>query len=250
MSNCCFPANTAAFILATANTPSVKLSGNGSVGTPLKADMKISATAGNGITVLPDGVYCSSSGGGVTSLVNLGSTGSTVLASFSSGVGSFRRLNEGTGIVLTQNTNDIIIATTAEANTASNLGATGASVFSSKVGVDLRFRKLVQGFNMLVTEGTNDITIASDGSQTVVLNTNGSVSVSAGYIITHIIIQPANNLTNFMIGTTPGGGEIESGVDIPTGASAVYTPSQFFPTSGNLYFTNVNTGTSITIKKL
>jgi hypothetical protein len=79
----------------------------------------------------------------------------------------FRTVKAGTGISITNNTNDITLSTTTgvgEANTASNVGNANA-IFKQKSGVDLEFRSLyasdTSGLD-ITYEGENEIGFALD----------------------------------------------------------------------------------------
>jgi len=69
-----------------------------------------------------------------------------------------RTLKEGTNITITQNANDLEIASldTGEANTASNVG-TGEGTFKQKVGVNLEFKSLLANLEILIANNVNDL---------------------------------------------------------------------------------------------
>lgn len=73
----------------------------------------------------------------------------------------FKSLTSGTNITLTDNANDVSIATTAEINTASNVGTVANGLFKQKTGVNLEFKSLIAGSNITITPGTDDVTITS-----------------------------------------------------------------------------------------
>jgi hypothetical protein len=83
----------------------------------------------------------------------------------------------------------------------------------------------------------------------ITLNSNGSIAIDAGELVSYIIVIPANNLTTFKIGTTVGGGEIEPGVNLTAGTVYTWNPGRYFQAAGTLYFTNVLTGTQIIVRK-
>ena len=97
----------------------------------------------------------------------------------------FRTIKAGTGVTVTQNPDDITLATAGEANTASNVGV-DAQVFKAKTGVDLAFRTLKAGSNMTVTQNANDITLSSSG---------GGGSVAPTVTVTVAASTAAVNLT-------------------------------------------------------
>lgn len=120
--------------------------------------------------------------GEVNTMSNLGTTGARVFSAKTGVNFALRRIvaAAGSGITVTENTNDISIGTNpsvlasllapllgplltlGEANTASNLG-TGQGVFAQKVGVDLQFKSLVAGTNVTLVSDANTITINSTG---------------------------------------------------------------------------------------
>lgn len=127
---------------------------------------------GTGITLIPslDGITINSAvgGGDITNGANVGSGVSVFKDKLTTNL-RFRKLVPGTGILITENANDIAIESNiipGEVNTASNLAVAGtvANVFKQKVGVDFQFRKLVQGTNITLTEGVSGITITSTGT--------------------------------------------------------------------------------------
>ncbi|KKN92417.1 hypothetical protein LCGC14_0209080 [marine sediment metagenome] len=70
------------------------------------------------------------------------------------------RTIKATGVLsVAENSLDLTLTSTAEANTASSLG--GASLVGTKVGVDLPFKGLTAGDNMELTIGANSITLKS-----------------------------------------------------------------------------------------
>ncbi len=75
----------------------------------------------------------------------------------------FKTLRAGTGVTITNGTNEVQIDATGvgggETNTASNLGTGAGQVFAGKTGVDLRFRSIKAGTNMLVTQNGTEITL-------------------------------------------------------------------------------------------
>jgi len=75
---------------------------------------------------------------------------------------SIRILKEGANITLTENVNDVTIASTnVTLADASSPGAGEASLVSDGTGPALTVRKIKQGTNMTVTQNANDVTVAS-----------------------------------------------------------------------------------------
>lgn len=71
----------------------------------------------------------------------------------------FRSIVAGTGVTVTQNANDITIASPGEANTGANLGS-GSGVYASKSGVALQFKSIGAGYGTTVSATGTDITVA------------------------------------------------------------------------------------------
>lgn len=78
-----------------------------------------------------------------------------------------RTIKQGAGINVTQNANDIEIASTVvsgEVNTNTNSGAGGGGIFDlvkAKVGVNTAIRRIKQGANITITQDTNELVIAA-----------------------------------------------------------------------------------------
>lgn len=123
----------------------------------LKAGANIALTQNtDDITIAASGV------GEVNTASNVGSEKEVFKAK--TGVDlAFRTLKAGSNVTLTQNANDITIASTdtGEVNTASNVGGE-KEVFKAKTSADLAFRTLKAGTNVTLTQNTNDIEIASE----------------------------------------------------------------------------------------
>ena len=66
------------------------------------------------------------------------------------------------GSTITINSENGVISSTGEANTASNLGS-GEGVFSSKSGANLQFKSLKAGSNVTISSDSSEITISSTG---------------------------------------------------------------------------------------
>lgn len=155
--------------------------------------------------------------GEVNTVSNLGTTGARVFSAKTGADFALRRIiaAAGSGITVTENTNDISIGTNAgvlasliapllalgETNTASNRGA-GEGVFAAKVGVDLQFKSLVAGPNVTLTSDANTITIASSGggggssTPPLMVGTLEGVSVSTtAYATKGVFVIPSTSLT-------------------------------------------------------
>lgn len=135
------------------------------------------------------------------SLANAGSSGAGLVKPPTSTSVPIKRLVAGTNIQLTENTDDVVIATfgAGEANTASNLGA-GEALFAQKNNVDLEFKslsnagstgatlvktatatevpvkRLTAGTNVTLTENADDIEITSTAGGDV----TGGVNLGSG----------------------------------------------------------------------
>lgn len=145
------------------NTASNLGAGSGVYASKSGVDLRFkSLVAGTNITLTPganDITIAATSG--VAGETNTGSNLGTGSDVFKSKVGvdlQFRRLNAGANVSVTQNANDITIAATGEANTASNVGVTGVGLWASKVGVDLRFKGLAVGLGLSQATSATDIT--------------------------------------------------------------------------------------------
>ena len=98
------------------------------------------------------------------SLLNTGNnvgTGAQVYKDASSNILNFRSIVGGTGVTVTQGTDEITISASGEVNTASNLG-TGTNIFNSKVGTDLQFRSIAVSGQLTISEANDTITIGAD----------------------------------------------------------------------------------------
>lgn len=129
----------------------------------------------------------------VTTAANVGS-GAGLFLNKTGTTLNFKSIIAGSNITITENSNDITIASTGSgSSTGANLGSTGARIYSSNSGSTLQFRRLIVGSGLSATENTNDITITlpdltlpnslttSDAS----INVLSSVTIpnsSAGYI--------------------------------------------------------------------
>ncbi|XP_065656726.1 mucin-19-like [Hydra vulgaris] len=213
---------------------------------------------------------------------NLGA-GSQLFASKSGSNLQFRSLTAGTGIALTQNANDIIIATsianlgtgaqifdivtanlrsiigsagitvTQDTNTITfdntltgvNLG-TGPSIFSAKSGSNLQFRSLTAGTNISLTQNANDISIAASGILTAVAN------LGTGAQIFDAVVGTTINLRS-ILGTANGLTVTQNASTITidntlTGANLGAGSLIFSAKSGaNLQFRSLTAGTGIAL---
>lgn len=152
------------------NTASNLGSGSGIFSAKVGVDLQFkSLVAGSNITLTPGAnditIAAAGGAGGETNTASNVGTGNGVFKQKTGVDLEFKSLIAGTNITITNNANDLTIASSAgggETNTASNLGS-GNGVFASKVGVDLRFKSLIAGTNVTLTPTSNDITIAASG---------------------------------------------------------------------------------------
>lgn len=120
---------------------------------------KLSGTATEFLT--GTGTWAVPAGGGgtgdITGASNVGTGAGTVFRDETTGVLNFKTIKAGTGVVITNNTNDVTIDATGagggEANTYSSSG-TGTAIILTKSGVDLPFKA--------IAAASNKITIAND----------------------------------------------------------------------------------------
>jgi len=79
----------------------------------------------------------------------------------------FKSISAGPGILVTSNSTEVFIESTAsgagEANTASDKPGTGEGITAPKVGSDLQFKRIKAGTNITVSSDSNEITINSTG---------------------------------------------------------------------------------------
>lgn len=99
------------------------------------------------------------SGGGEANLAaNVGTGAGLVFRDKTSVTLNLKTLKAGTGVTITNNTDDITLDATGagggETNTASNFGSSGTGLWKDKNGVDLRFYKIASANNRL-TVGLN-----------------------------------------------------------------------------------------------
>jgi len=229
-----------------------------------------SITAGSNITLTPSGTelqIAASGGGSVTNGNNVGGF-AEVFKVLTGTVLDFRTI-QATGLMsVTQNTNDLLITTTAEANTASNLGA-GTGVYATKVGSDLQFKSLVQGSNMTISSTGTEITLT--GPTPGEVNTASNLGAGQGLFVskvgsdlqfksitagTNITLTPSG--TELQISASGGGGgsskisyQLSSIPVVVTGSTVSYTKVAYFAwdhsqysgyTSGKLIIYTIKSG--------
>jgi len=129
--------------------------------------------AGVGMTITPigDTLELVSSGGGggeANTGINIGGGVGEVFKQKTGTTLEMRRLLAGSGILVTNNANEIEISATGggggEANTASNVTAgAGQGIFKQKTALDLEFYSLVGGAGITIGLAGDDITITASG---------------------------------------------------------------------------------------
>jgi len=209
-----------------------------------------SLVAGSGITLVsnPDDITIESNGGsGITNGNNNGA-GSGVFQNVAGNTMNFKSLVAGSGISLTNNTNDITITNSGGSGgiTNGNNNGSGSGVFQNVVGSTMNFKSLVAGSGISLTNNANDITITNNGG-------GGTGVFPTVYVTTSNYTAPSMNtkyVTNFQSGTmifnlpdvATNGDEIvisnissNNGIQINPGGA---------PSSRNLFLLNNGTSTS------
>ena len=109
---------------------------------------------------------------------NLG-TGNRIYNGREEGRLEFRTITEGDNIVITENTNDIIINAIGEANTMSN-PISGEPIYMSKSGSNLFIRSLKAGTNITLVSDQDSITFDAIGEANIATNLPGDVGLYQG----------------------------------------------------------------------
>jgi hypothetical protein len=126
-----------------------------------------SFSAGDNVTIVyddGDNIYISVPEIGTTAQgISLGSTGGMIYAGMSGDDLTFRRIIGGTGMSVTQNTNDLTISTAARNNNGINLTGGSGLLYYGMSGDNLAFRSLTGGSNVSVSTVGNNIVISSTG---------------------------------------------------------------------------------------
>lgn len=141
-------------------------------------DVTIAATGGGGGTITAIQDDSISSG-----------TGTLVVASpVTSGVAQIKKLVQGTGITLTNGTDDVTIngnlgtITTIQNDSVS--AGTGTLVVASPVtSGTAQIKRLVAGTNITLTNGTDDVTITAAGGGTITGVMDGTASTGTGTLV-------------------------------------------------------------------
>jgi len=97
--------------------------------------------------------------------------------------------------------------------------------------------------------GTADGNLETKSKESYTFNSSSSITLTTGYLYDRIIVLPANNLTNLIIGTTNGGNDIEPGTPVTGGDVYTLSYPQYINASTTLYFGNLATGTKILLYK-
>lgn len=84
-----------------------------------------------------------------------------------------------------------------------------------------------------------------------VLNADGSVALPVGYRVKGIVVLPTNTISNLLIGTAPGGSDLEPGSGSITGGTGSYdlAYSRYIVSATNIYFTGITNNTKVLVFK-
>jgi len=148
----------------------------GKVGTDFRF-RRIAASGSVAVSQDANTIYISGTGE-ANAAINVGTSGSGIFKG-KDAVSSelqFRSIIGTSGIVVTQNTNDITISTTAKNNQGVNLGTTGATVFAGMSGDNLSFRRIVAGSaGVSVVEVGDTVQISVTGTSSGEVNDGANI---------------------------------------------------------------------------
>lgn len=126
-------------------------------------------------------------GCGTTTIVNVGTGEGTIYRDTTSDI-NLKTIKAGSGVIITNNADDITIDATGagggESNTSSNSGS-GSGLALPKNGVDLPFKTIIGGSNITLTEQADTVTVNSTASGSTNLDytpaaTQGTVTSDTG----------------------------------------------------------------------
>lgn len=147
------------------------LSGDTKTTTGITTNSVLVETNTGTIYTFTSGAWNSVGGGGAGEAnlaANVGTGAGTIFRDKTSVTLNLKTIKAGTGVTITNNTNDITLDATGagggETNTASNFGSSGTGIWKDKNGVDLRFYK--------INSTTNRLGIALSGTDHVDLTVN------------------------------------------------------------------------------
>lgn len=105
---------------------------------------------------------------------------------------NFKKLQQSGAITITDNPDEIVIATTGavgEANTASNVGTAGVGVFKQKTGVDLEFKNINAGSSKItINDDTGNDEVDIDVAETNV-DHNALSNLAVGDVHTQYVLR-------------------------------------------------------------
>ncbi len=113
---------------------------------------------------------------------------------------NFKRLVQGTGVILTDGPDTIQIDATGvgggEANLAANVGTGEGNVFRDKTGVTLNLKTLKQGQGVTITDNADDVTISATAGGHVIQDEGIGLTQRTNLNFIGATVQATDNLAN------------------------------------------------------